>query len=242
MRTLLTIALTIFLSTTVFGTSQTPDKIIYKGKEYMLYTNPLESYFEKYPDKRPEGDIMSTSLWRGYVATFEIIDNQLFIKYINIEISTKDEKGNDKYSWKSVLNEVFPNQELVKIDWMTGLLVLPYGKIVNYVHMGYASTYENYILLEIDKGNLKTEKSFDYEKYEEFKEKQFQAFKKTEEYEKMKADIKKDDEYNWSDKEIDSFLQIFVIEYTSKILVEEDKKTKKQRTTNKQISKSTNQQ
>src|SRR5690554_7604266 len=55
-------------------TAQYPDKIKFKGKEYNLNSNPLEPYFEKYPDKRPKGGIMSTALWRGYVAHFEIID------------------------------------------------------------------------------------------------------------------------------------------------------------------------
>jgi len=217
MRALSTIVLFICVNLTVFGTAQYPDKIIYNGKEYDLHSNPMESYFEKYPDKRPQGGVMSTALWRGYVATFEIKDNQLYLKDIEIEISTKDEKGNYKYSWKSVLNEVFSNQELIKIDWMTGLLVLPEGEIVNYVHMGYGSTYEKYTLLEVDCGDLKKVKQFGYKEYEKFKEKQFKAFKKTDEYKKIVAELKKDGDYN--DKFIDSFLRSFVIGYTSKILV-----------------------
>ena len=101
----------------------------------MLFTNPMESYFTQYPDKRPKNDVELTSLWRGYVATFEINDNQLYLK--DIEIIDSNKKG---IEWKSVLNEIFPNQEHIKIDWMTGLLVIPSGKLVNYVHMGYAST------------------------------------------------------------------------------------------------------
>jgi len=219
MKALSTLILFICFNLTVFGTAQYPDKIIYNGKEYRLHSNPMESYFEQYPDKRPEGGIMSTALWRGYVATFELKDNQLYLKdiEIEIEISIKDEKG--EYRWKSVLNEVFPNQELIKIDWLTGLLVLPEGKIVNYVHMGYASTYERYVLLEFENGNLKGEKQFGYEEYEKFKERQFQAFKKTDEYRKLVADLKKGEDD--SDEFIEDFLRIFVIEHSSKILVEE---------------------
>jgi hypothetical protein len=176
----------------------------------------MENYFVQYPDKRPEGG-MSTALWRGYVATFEIKDNQLYLNDIEVMNGyTLNDKGYSVTTWKSVLNEVFPNQELIKIDWMTGLLVIPYGEMVNYVHMGYGSTYTNYILIEIDKGNLKRVKKFKYKQYEKFKEKQFQAFKKTEEYEKMKTDFKKED--NYDEKFVDSFLRSFVIEYTSKIL------------------------
>ena len=204
---------------TVFGTAQISDNLIYNGKEYGLHSNPMESYFEKFPDKRPKSEVMSTGLWRGYVATFEVKDGQLYLKDIEIEIGTKEKNNEYKYSWKSVLNEVFPSQELIKIDWLTGLLVLPEGKVVNYVHMGYASTYEHYVLLEFENGNLKGEKQFGYEEYEKFKNKQFQAFKKTDEYRKLKEDLKK--EGNNSDKFIEDFLRIFVIEYSSKMLVEE---------------------
>ena len=211
MKILFTIGLTIFLSNTVFGTEQYPDKIIYKGKEYDLYSYPLECYFKKHPDKRPEGP-RSSALWRRYVATFEIKDNQLYIKNIELMIHTFNKKEGHKTKYKSVLNEVFPNQELVKLDCITGLL-----------HLSYTG---GSFLLEINNGDLKTEKQFNDEEYEEFKEKQFQIFKKTEEYEKIKAEFLKekeeeddDDDY---DEYIDYFLQNFVIEYTSKILVEDD--------------------
>jgi hypothetical protein len=95
-------------------------------------------------------------------------------------------------------------------------LVLPHGKLVNYVHMGYASTYENYILLEIDGGNLKKEKKFNYKDYEAFKSRQFEAFKKTDQYKQLKAQLKADKTYD--DEYIEQFLRIFVIDYTSKIM------------------------
>ena len=229
------IAFWVLASSAVFGTVQKPDKIIYRGKEYnsenysMVYNlenYPMEEYFEKYPDKRPKSDVTSTALWRGYVATFEIQDGQLYLKDIEIEISTKVKSDWYEYSWKSVLNEVFPKQELVKMDWVTGLLVL------------YTSDYEQYILLEVDKGDLKSNKWFKEEEYKEFKEKQFQAFKKTEEYEKIKAKLRKEydnlyvedcEKYGEEsalyvdDESIESNIKYDIMEYTSKILVEEEK-------------------
>ena len=219
LKSLLIILLTLFFGQRVFATAQSPDRIIYNGNEYALHSNPLESFFEKNPDKRPKGGIMSTALWRGYIATFEIRDNQLFLKDIKIMVAdTTKNENNRNYTWKSVIDEVFPNQNEVKIDWLTGILVIPQGKIVNYVHMGYASTYEKYILLEFDKGDLKSEKHFDAIEYEKFKERQFQAFKKTEEYKKISESLRK--EGGGSKKFIESFLKIYVIEYSSKILTE----------------------
>lgn len=217
MKTILTLILTLFVRVNVFATAQYPDEIIYNGKEYNLHSNPLEAYFEKNPDKRPKGGVMSTALWRGYVATFEVKDNQLFLKDIEIEYHDTTSKESYPYKWRSVIMKVFPDQKDIKIDWLTGLLVIPYGKLVNYVHMGYGSTYKNYILLEIDKGDLKKEKRFKYKEYEKFKKRQFQVFKQTDEYKIIKAELQKDGS---SDKFINSFLRDFITQYTSKILTE----------------------
>lgn len=216
MKTILTVLLIGLFGLNLFATAQIPDKLIYNGKEYNLNCNPLESYFENNPDKKPKGGISSTALWRGYVATFEIKDSLLYVKDIQIEYWDTTKKNHDT-KWKSVLNEVFPDQKEILVDWMTGLLVLPCGKVVNYVHMGYGSTYENYILLEIYSGRLKKENHYDYKEYEEFKERQFQAYKQTEKHKQIKEELQKDGS---SDEFIDSFLRGFVTDYTTKILTE----------------------
>jgi hypothetical protein len=216
-RLLLTIILTLFSGLKVFATAQFPDKIYYNGKEYNLDSNPLEVYFEKNPNKRPKSEVRSSALWRGYVATFEIIDNQLFLKDIEIQYRDTTSKGSNNYNWKSVLNEVFADQKNIQVDWYTGLLVLPQGKVVNYVHMGYGSTYQHYTILEFNKGVLTQEKQFKRKAYEKFKEKQFQVFKQTEDYHKMKSDLLQKGN---SEEFIDSFLRSYVTEYTSKILTD----------------------
>ncbi len=217
MRLLLTIIFTLFSGLKVFATAQFPDKINYNGKEYNLNSNPLEVYFEKNPNKRPKSEVRSSALWRGYVATFEIIDNQLFLKDIEIQYRDTTSKGSNNSNWKSVLNEVFDDQKNIQVDWYTGLLVLPQGKVVNYVHMGYGSTYQHYTILELNKGVLTQEKQFKSKAYEKFKEKQFQVFKQTEDYNKMKSDLLQKGN---SEEFIDSFLRSYVTQYTSKILTD----------------------
>lgn len=216
-RLLLTIILTLFSGLKVFATAQFPDKINYNGNEYNLNSNPLEVYFEKNPNKRPKSEVRSSALWRGYVATFEIIDNQLFLKDIEIQYRDTTSKGSNNSNWKSVLNEVFADQKNIQVDWYTGLLVLPQGKVVNYVHMGYGSTYQHYTILELNKGVLTQEKQFKRKAYEKFKEKQFQIFKQTEDYHKMKSDLLQKGN---SEEFVDSLLRSYVTEYTSKILTD----------------------
>ncbi len=217
MRIILFTTIFLFFTVCVFATGQTPDKVIYKGKEYSLNTNPLETFFKKNPQLNPKDGWTSTALWRGYVATFKIEDNQLFVKDI-VVMDVDTTGGSDTTKWKSVFNQVFPNQEQVKVDWLTGILVIPNGKLVNYVHMGYASTYKKYILLEIQKGNLIQEKNMKRLEYEKFKNKQFKAFQKTVEYKKLKEELKKNG--GGTDAFLDSFIRIYDTNYTTKILTE----------------------
>lgn len=215
MKRLLLLTFTILNVVSAMATAQFPDKLIYKGKEYALHSNPLEDYFDKNPYKRPKGGMVSTALWRGYVASFEFIDSQLYVKDIQIEVRDSGSRESYKTKWKSVLKEVFPGDERIKTDWVTGILVIPYGKLVNYVHMGYGSTYEKYILLEIGNGDLKKEKKYNYKEYEKFKDRQFEAFKKTEEYQKLKTDLMRDGS---TDAFVDSFLRSYITSYTTKII------------------------
>ncbi|MEQ1646102.1 MAG: hypothetical protein ABL959_21805 [Pyrinomonadaceae bacterium] len=202
--------------TQAFGTAQAPDKIWYEGKLYDMQTNPMEPYFAKNPGMRPNKRNGSSALVRGYLATFEVVNSGLFLR--DIEVIAREPKGGGVV-YTSVIDEVVPARQKMKIDWFDGLLVLPHGKLVNYVHMGYGSTFENYILLEIAAGNLKRSKSFDHKEYEAFKDRQFAEFKKTEEYRKLFKEMKKD-AADWDQKMTDSFIRSFVTNYTAKILVD----------------------
>ncbi|WP_405415521.1 hypothetical protein [Maribacter sp. Asnod1-A12] len=153
-------------------TAQYPDKLMYEGIIYELHTNPLESYFKKHPDKKPEE--VSSALWRGYVAHFEIIENQLLVT----DLTTPVYEENGEIKWESIYTDIFTSNEKIVIDWYSGILTLPYGEIVDYVHQGYASTYSNYILLEIENGCFSEARNFDYKQFIAFKKKQFKAFEK----------------------------------------------------------------
>lgn len=213
--------LLIFLgfSSQLFATAQIPDRLIYEGITYYLHNNPLEVYFKKYPKKRPDADLSSTALWRGYIATFELINDQLFLKDIEIQVWSHQE---GKEEWepnvelKSVLKEVFPNEDAIKIDWCTEVLILPYGKLKNYVHGGYASTYEHYVLLEMKEGQLTNKKQFDYKSLELFKAKQLILFKQSEAYQQLAQQWKR--KYEYTEEETDVILQRDIFNYVHQFL------------------------
>lgn len=155
-----------------YATVQMSDKLIYNGREYRLDNFYLESFFEKYPDKRPE--FRTTALWRGYVATFEIENNQLFVTNIEVERDGKD----GRLAMKSIFNEIFPNSKKVKVEWFSGIFLGGYDDKPR----RYFYEYDNYCLFEIKEGNIIKSKEFNEKEYKIFKKQQAKAFEKTKEY------------------------------------------------------------
>lgn len=211
-------------ASTAFATAQYPDKIVYEGRECSLQTNPMNAFFAKNPDKKPKSGLMSSALWRGYVATFAFETNTLVLKDIEIQVCVEKEEGQfPSCEWKSVKNDVVPEGEDLPVDWFTGVLVLPHGKLVNYVHAGYGSTYSDYIILELEQGKITGKRTYDHVQYEKFKERHFQAFKGTEAYKERVAKLKKN---GVPEESIDPFLQNSVVDYASEFL-DEDESTSK---------------
>ena len=196
------------------ATAQFPDKILFKGKEFDLQSNPLEGYFKNNPELRPKGGLQSTALWRGYVATFEMVKEQLVVK--DIKIKVLDEQTKERYDkkWVSVYDEVFA-EPLRKADWYSGILILPYGERINYVHMGYASTYSDYWLLEIANGKLTETRNYDHQEFAEFRERQLNAYMKTDEYKALFDRLKNpgDDEAS-----VRRFIKNYVTDYATTFL------------------------
>lgn len=200
-------------------TGQTPDRIVFKGKEYALNANPLETYFEKYPEKRPKKGMVSTALWRGYIAHFQIEDQKLYAKDIQIQVSVDVTEESYTSKWASAYKQVFPDGKKKLIDWYSGILILPYGEMVNYVHMGYASEYSNYWLLEVENGNLNEARNYTHKEFVKFKKEQFALFKKTEKYKKLYKSLKEGNT-SYNEEFIEQFISNFVTDYTSKFLKE----------------------
>ena len=83
---------------------------------------------------------------RGYVGTWEVIDERLYLTEL---------KGWLKSGEEATLETVFPGYgERVFAHWFTDTVRLPQGKQLKYVHMGYGSTYERDLLLRFSRGEL----------------------------------------------------------------------------------------
>ena len=121
-------------------TAQFPEKILYQGEKYAMCTEPLEDYFAK-GGVRPIFRRSSTALWRRYIGLWEIVDDRLYLTGLEgwLEDGTK--------ATTAMIFPAFP--EKIFAQWYSGQLRIPQGEMLEYIHMGYGSTYERDLFLEV---------------------------------------------------------------------------------------------
>jgi len=158
-------------------TYQTRDFLYYNGQEYRLNQQLLKGYFEVYPERVPEREIVSTALRKGYLATFEIKDDQLFVRDID-RFTVKPNEG-------VLARQLFPNQN--KYEWYSGLIRIDdYRGQADEEHPGATFEY-----LEFYKGDFVQKRTMDFEALQAFKARQFEYFKTTPDYDRACAAVQK---------------------------------------------------
>lgn len=171
------------------ATAQQPDILFLDGKQEPIFTNPLEPFLARRPTLRPESP--NTANWRGYVATFRIRDGALWLERVEVSRYLGKVDGEHKREIEDALPRFFPGKREVLADWYTGVLLIPRGKMIDYVHMGYGSTYERYVLLEIRAGKLAGRQDMTAGEFDTHRRRMFEAYKRTPAYRRQLADIAK---------------------------------------------------
>lgn len=137
-------------------TAQDPDRIRYRQRVYDLFSEPLEDYFTELHPKPESFAGLCSACWRGYMARWSIRKGKLYLDRIQPDLdcnAREDESRDDAY--RRYLAEIFPNSTApVFADWFSGELVLVTGKVVEYVHLPYATAYEKEIVIQIQEGKL----------------------------------------------------------------------------------------
>lgn len=120
-------------------TTQIPDTVIINDISFNIDRpidciikediSPLNKYLEQYHPNL-KFDIQASCCWRGYIATWEIKDDCLYLKGINGKINNLNVE----------LYQLFKSKE-IKAVWFTGSIRIAIGT-VNYIisHTGYTST------------------------------------------------------------------------------------------------------
>ncbi len=195
-------------ATAALGHWGPPHTLVYEGQSYEIQAEPLEHYFVEHPDEHPhvvmgreemeqnpdayaDGEaieVMVTSCLRGYIATFEIADNSLRLR----EFETPFTYGKDPDRPGGYLSEVeryFPDPELRRVDWYTGILVLPRRELER---SETNNCSESCILLRIEEGRLTDHLELTGEEYLEFKRKQFAEFREMDDYHQIVAELREE--------------------------------------------------
>ncbi len=183
-KILIVVSLIIFSLNKISATAQAPDYLIIEKDTLKLHCNPLETYFEKNPLPDNTFTTISTGLWRGYIAYFKIKNNKLIVDNIYKIRYYKDDQGNHKEELISIYNIAFKEIKEFECNFYNGVLICPRGEILEYIHMGYSSVYENYSLFEIKEGNYIKELHLSNQEFIDLKLKHFQKYKESEEYKK----------------------------------------------------------
>ena len=124
-------------------TAQIAERLRYQGREVSMCTNPLSDYFAM-GGYNPRFESNCTALWRGYVGSWEIVEDRLYL----IGVRGTLESGAD-----ASLETIFPGfPDRVFAHWYSGTIRIPQGKQLKYVHMGYGSTFERDLFLEVERG------------------------------------------------------------------------------------------
>lgn len=170
------------------ATAQAPDYLILENDTLKLHCNPLEAYLEKNPIPKNTITTVSSGLWRGYIAYFKIQNNKLIVENIYKLDYYKDIQGNNRERLISIYDIVFKEIKDFECNFYSGVLICPRGELIDYVHMGYSSVYENYSLFEIKEGNYVKEVHLSNKEFIDLKLKHFQKYKESEEYKNKLAE------------------------------------------------------
>ncbi len=124
-------------------TAQFSEQMVLNGQKRSLCTDPLESFFEM-TGIHQEFEATSTALWRGYVGTWEVLNQRLYLIGLNGKLKNGQVVG---------VGTIFPGfPERAFAHWYSGVLRIPMGKLLRYVHGGYGSVYERDQFITVNKG------------------------------------------------------------------------------------------
>lgn len=124
-------------------TAQISEILHYKGDFISMRATPLSDYFELM-GMSPVFQDRSTACWRRYVGKWEISLDRLYL----IGISATYEDGSEV-----TLGDLFHGfDSRVFAHWFSGVLSVPQGDVLKYVHMGFATMFERDLLISIEQG------------------------------------------------------------------------------------------
>ncbi len=142
--------------------AQLPDKILFQGEWRDLYSNPLEEYWARRGKRHPHF-LDTPNCRRGYIASWEIQNNSLYLKAIEGSME-KTTFFFFKRKISYTLKTLFPKSmnKLVKASWFTGKIRIPIGKMTMFEDRGYDSRFEKEQIITINRGEILKSVTLDF--------------------------------------------------------------------------------
>ena len=188
-RSLLLVSLALLIAIpSVHATEQTPDRITVNGRTAELQVNPLDAYLKAHPDRQPKAT--SSANWRGYLADWSIVDNQLLLTRIYRE-DMEERDGEIIHTQQEIHGAIMPNTELpVQATWFSGVLIVGHGGGHGDAHMGYSQHYGTVELFRIEAGVVTKSVQMDGAAFHAERVRQFKVYRATPAYQaKLKNDL-----------------------------------------------------
>jgi len=124
-------------------TRQTSETLLYEGETVAMRTTPLHDYFTL-AGIAPNFLALYSTLWRGYVGSWEIIDGRLYLVGL---------RGTLLDHTESSVATFFPDfPDRVFAHWYSGTIHITLGTTLEHVHEGLASTQARDVVLEVERG------------------------------------------------------------------------------------------
>lgn len=146
------------LSGTAMATAQIPDRIRIGTAQEALFAHPLGPQLKKPEVWERLAPLLSASCsasWRGYMADWELREDKLYLVALHVDPCNREPRA-------VPLDTLLPGSTgPVHASWFSGRLVIPRGKEIEYVHMGYESRFERYLLIEVRDGAVVTQTETD---------------------------------------------------------------------------------
>jgi hypothetical protein len=145
------LAVLVVSASPAWATYQTPEVLHINGRVVPLLTTPLDPVLK--PLLMQREDLRERLLWnnsglmRGYVGTWHIEGDLLYL--VSLQREERD-------VWKDVpLSLVFGDATApIPATWFTGILRVPVGWACRYVHEGFATTWNEELLIHVVRGRI----------------------------------------------------------------------------------------
>jgi hypothetical protein len=136
-------------------TKQISETLLYEGETAKMHITPLHDYFTL-AGIAPNFLAPYSSLWRGYVGRWEIIDGRLYLIGLRGTLMDHTEAS------VATFFPDFPDRAFA--HWYSGTIRITLDTMLEHVHEGVVSTQARDVVLEVERGVVKhTEASLDGE-------------------------------------------------------------------------------